>query len=91
MWHGPFRAIEKCGDHVVQLKIDGTPYILFSVVHLSKLKLVIMFPDRPTERLSVEVIDCIDFDDAFLPEDSWTGDPFEGEIEVEKISDLRLG
>ena len=31
---------EKCGDHAVKLDIAGTPYRIFPIVHVSKLKLV---------------------------------------------------
>ena len=49
MWHGPSRVINKCGDHAARLEIAGTPYQGFPVVHVSKLKLARMFPDRPME------------------------------------------
>lgn len=89
MWHGPFRVIEMCGDHAVRLEIAGTPYRLFPVVHISKLKRVKMFPDRPKNALTVEDGNRFDFDEALLPEDSWMGDLEEGEFEVEKIVDVR--
>ena len=38
MWHGPFRVAELCEEHAVRLDIAGTPYQLFPVVHVSKLK-----------------------------------------------------
>ena len=79
MWHGPFRVADKCGDHAVRLEIAGTPYRLFPVVHVSKLKPVRVFPERPANLLNVEEADRVDFDEALLPEDSWEGDLEEGE------------
>uniref|UniRef100_M4C564 Tf2-1-like SH3-like domain-containing protein n=1 Tax=Hyaloperonospora arabidopsidis (strain Emoy2) TaxID=559515 RepID=M4C564_HYAAE len=54
MWHGPFRVAEKCGDHAVKLDIAGTPYRLFPIFHVSKLKLVRIFPERPTGGLNAD-------------------------------------
>ena len=53
MWHGPFREADKCGDHIVRLDIHGKAYRLFSMVHVSKLKQVNVFPDRPIICLTV--------------------------------------
>lgn len=89
MWHGPFRVIEMCGDHAVRLEIAGTPYRLFPVVHISKLKRVKSYPDRPKNLLTIEDKDRFDFDEALLPEDSWTCDLNDGEFEVDKIVDVR--
>ena len=36
-------------------------------------------------------MDCFDFDETLLSENSWEGDLDEGELEVEKILDLRSG
>ena len=91
MWHGPFRVAEMCGDHAVRLEISGTSYRLFPIVHLSKLKQLRAFPERPKEKLMVEEEDRFDFDEALLPEDSWEGDLEEGEFEVEQIVDVRSG
>ena len=85
MWHRPFRVADKCGDHAVRLEIAGTPYRLFPVIHVSKLKLIKMFPERPTNLLNVGETDRVDFDEALLPEDSWEGDLEEDEFEVEKL------
>ena len=57
MWHGPFRVIDKCGNHDARLEIAGTPYQGFPVVNVAKLKLVRMFPDQPMERLIVNEAD----------------------------------
>ena len=35
--------------------------------------------------------DCLDFDEALLPEDSWEGDLEDGQYEVEEIMDVRSG
>ena len=91
MWHGPFRVAEMCGDHAARLEIAGTPYRLFPIVHLSKLKRLRVFPGRPQEKLVVGEEDRLDFDEALLPEDSWEGELDEGEFEVEKIVDVRSG
>ena len=89
MWHGPFRVAEMCGDHAARLEIAGTPYRLFPIVHLSKLKWLRVFPGRPQEKLAVDEEDRLDFDEALLPEDSWEGELDEVEFEVEKIVDVR--
>ncbi|KAE8960228.1 hypothetical protein PR001_g30451 [Phytophthora rubi] len=60
------------GDHAARLETAGTEYRLFPVVHVSKLKLVRQFPDRPGTELTVDEADRLDFDEALLPEDSWT-------------------
>ncbi|KAI9979380.1 hypothetical protein PInf_030814 [Phytophthora infestans] len=61
------------------------------VVHVSKLKLVKEYPDRPQVRLSVDASDRVDFDEVLLPEDSWNVDLEADEFEVEKITDMRSG
>ncbi|OWY97383.1 hypothetical protein PHMEG_00032101 [Phytophthora megakarya] len=91
MWHGPFRVIELIGDHAARVETSGTEYRIFPVVHLSKLKLVRSFPDRPTCTLLVEEEDRVDFDEALLPEDSWETPLGEDEFEVERITDVRSG
>ena len=60
MWHGPFRVIENCEEHAVRLEVQGTPYRLIPLVHISKLKLVRDFPDRPVARLEVEETERVD-------------------------------
>ena len=70
MWHGLFRVIEKCGEHAVRLEVEVKPYRLFPLVHISKLKLIHSFPDRPVARLEMEKIKQLNFDEAILPEDS---------------------
>ncbi|OWY98695.1 reverse transcriptase [Phytophthora megakarya] len=70
LWHGPFRVAEKITEFSVKLEIAGTGYQIFPVVHLSKLKLVKDFPDRPRVELTVDEADRLDFDEILLPEDS---------------------
>ncbi|KAE8962554.1 hypothetical protein PF011_g29342 [Phytophthora fragariae] len=79
------------GDHAARLETAGTEYRLFPVVHVSKLKLVRQFPDRPGTELTVDEAERLDFDEALLPEDSWTTLLGEDEYEVERISDMRTG
>ena len=67
MWHGPFWVMELCGRHTVRLEISETPYRLFQLLHISKLKRVRIFSDRPKNQLSVEEVDRLDFDEAMLP------------------------
>ncbi|OWZ00886.1 LOW QUALITY PROTEIN: reverse transcriptase [Phytophthora megakarya] len=78
--HGPFR-----------LDIAGTGYPIFPVVHVSKLKLVKDFPDRPRIELTVDESDRLDFDEILLPENSWVPDLGGNEYEVERISDVQSG
>ncbi|GMF46690.1 unnamed protein product [Phytophthora fragariaefolia] len=91
MWHGPFRVAEKVGEFAVRIEVAGTEYRLFPVMHVSKLKLVKNFPDRPQIQLNPDVTRRLDFDESLLPEDSWIRDLGEDEFEVEKITDMRTG
>ena len=91
MWHGPFRVLELLDDHAARLEVAGTEYRLFPVVHVSKLKPIRAFPDRPQHTLANEGTERFDFDEALLPEDSWEGRLSEDEFEVERIADLRTG
>ena len=75
----------------MRLEVQGTPYRLFPLVHVSKLKLVRIFFDRPTVRLQVEGTERVDFYEALLPEDSWEGSLVVVEYEVESIRDVRTG
>ena len=88
MWHGRFRVRELCRKHAVRLEILDTPYRLFPLVHISKLKRVELFPDRAQNQLQVRKADRLDFDEAMLPEDSWGSTLHEDEFEVEKIMDV---
>ncbi|POM77272.1 Reverse transcriptase [Phytophthora palmivora] len=91
---GPRRwryRIQKQYQQALHLEITGTEYRLFPVVHVSKLKPVRQVPDRPQMRLTIQDQDRFDFDEALLPEDSWTRDLDTDEYEVEKIVDMRSG
>ena len=50
---------ELCVDHAVCLDIAGTPYILLPVVHISKLKRGVKFPDRPNDEFMVDSADSV--------------------------------
>ena len=80
--------IDKNGDHAARLEIAGTLYQDFPVVHVLKLKLDRMFPDRPMERLRVKKTDRVDFNEALLPE---VGNMEEDELKVKRITDIRSG
>ncbi|OWY90124.1 hypothetical protein PHMEG_00041890 [Phytophthora megakarya] len=82
---------EKIGEYAVRLEIAGSTYSIFPVVHVSKIKLVKIFPDRPVARLEDADRDRVDFDEALLSEDSWIQDRDPDEYEVERISDVRTG
>ncbi|OWZ16418.1 reverse transcriptase [Phytophthora megakarya] len=75
--------------HLIKLEIAGTGYQIFPAVHVSKLKLVKDFPDRPRVELKGDESYRPDFDEILLPEDSWVPDLGADEYEVERISDVR--
>ncbi|ETP28449.1 hypothetical protein F442_22257 [Phytophthora nicotianae P10297] len=89
MWHGPFRVAETVDRHAVRLETTGTEYRLFPIVHVSKLKLVKSYPERPTSSLTNHDADRVDFDESLLPEDSCERELEEDEYEVERIADVR--
>ncbi|OWY97953.1 reverse transcriptase [Phytophthora megakarya] len=89
LWHGPFRVAEKIGEYAARLEIAGSAYSIFPVVHVSKVKPVRIFPDRPIARLEESDADRVNFDEALLPEDSWIQDP--DQYEVDRISDMITG
>ncbi|OWZ01378.1 hypothetical protein PHMEG_00027247, partial [Phytophthora megakarya] len=60
-------------------------------VHVSKIKLVKIFPDRPVAQLNGSEEDLVDFDETLLPEDSWIQNRDSDEYEMERISDIRPG
>ncbi|OWZ05311.1 LOW QUALITY PROTEIN: hypothetical protein PHMEG_00022620 [Phytophthora megakarya] len=47
IWHGPFRVTELIGNHAARLEAAGSWYRIFPIEHMSKLKPVRTFPDRP--------------------------------------------
>ena len=61
------------------------------MVHISKLKRVKTFPDRPKNLLSVKEAGRLNFDESLLPEDNWERTLDEDEFEVENILDVRSG
>ena len=91
LWHGPFKVQELLGDHAARLDISGTDYRIYPLVHVSKLKLVRQYPDRPNTVLVVGETERVDFDEALLPEDSWAAELEDDEYEVEKVLDMRTG
>ncbi|OWY91509.1 hypothetical protein PHMEG_00039889 [Phytophthora megakarya] len=91
MWHGPFRVTELIGNHAARLETAGSGYRIFPIVHLSKLKPVRTFPDRPKVVLNIEDDDRVDFDEERLPDDSWDTPLDEDEFQVERIADVRQG
>ncbi|OWY95524.1 reverse transcriptase [Phytophthora megakarya] len=91
MWHGPFRVTELIGNHAARLETAGSGYRIFPIVHLSKLKPVRTFPDRPKVVLNTEDDDGVDFDEELLPDDNWDTPLDKDEFEVERIADVRSG
>ncbi|OWZ09804.1 LOW QUALITY PROTEIN: reverse transcriptase [Phytophthora megakarya] len=68
------RVAEKIVEYAVKLDIARSPYNIFPVVHVSKIKPVRRFPNRPVIRLTMQDQDRLDFDEALLPGDSWVHD-----------------
>ncbi|GMF66106.1 unnamed protein product [Phytophthora lilii] len=70
---------------------DRSGYKFYPVVHVSRLKAVNEFEDRPRTQLAPGVTEeaRLDFDEELLPEDSWEPDRLAGEYEVERILDDR--
>ncbi|OWZ16051.1 hypothetical protein PHMEG_00010213 [Phytophthora megakarya] len=91
-WHGPFRVKRKVEEFAYELELpDKSGYRFYPVVHVSPLKAVNEFWDRPKARLAREVAEearC-DFDGELVPEDSWKLDEVAGKFEVEAILDDR--
>ncbi|KAG2782318.1 hypothetical protein PC129_g14541 [Phytophthora cactorum] len=69
--------------HAVRLETEGIEYRLFPPVHVSKLKLVKTYPDRPTTTLTSDGANRVDFDESLLPEDSWERELDDNEFEVD--------
>ncbi|KAE8986189.1 hypothetical protein PF002_g21260 [Phytophthora fragariae] len=71
---------------------DRSGYRFYPVVHVSRLKAVSEFGERPRTRLAPDVTEetRLDFDEELLPEDSWEPDRLVGEYEVEAILDDRV-
>ncbi|OWY90419.1 reverse transcriptase [Phytophthora megakarya] len=91
LWYGPFRVAEKINEFSIKLEMAGTGYQIFPVVHVSKLKLVKDFPDRPRTELTVDESDRLKFDEILLQEESWVPDLGSDEYVIKQISDVRSG
>ncbi|GMF48263.1 unnamed protein product [Phytophthora fragariaefolia] len=61
----PISRCGKGGRVPVRIEVTGTEYRLFQVVHVSKLKMVKNFPDRPRIQLNPDVTHRLDFDEAY--------------------------
>ncbi|KAG3061664.1 hypothetical protein PI125_g24670 [Phytophthora idaei] len=93
LWHGPFRIKAKVEEFAYALELpDRRGYRFHPVVHVSRLKPVTEFEDRPAVRLAPEVAEKhrTDFDEELLPEDSWEQEPVTDEFEAEAILDDRV-
>ena len=73
-----------------ELDVEGTGFRFRPKVHVSKLKPVRTFPDRPATELMLPEENRFDFDEALLPEDSWEPDPGQQMYEVEEILERRV-
>ncbi|ETP48738.1 hypothetical protein F442_05603 [Phytophthora nicotianae P10297] len=92
-WHGPFRIKRKVEGYAYELELpDRSGYRFYPVVHVSRLKAVCEFEDRPRTRLTHDVTEesRLDFDEELLPEDSWEPDRLAGESGVKAILDDRM-
>ncbi|OWZ06098.1 hypothetical protein PHMEG_00021702 [Phytophthora megakarya] len=83
-WHGPFRVKKKVEEFAYELELPER-------MHVSRLKMVDEFGERPSARLTRDVNEAtrLDFDEELPPEDSWEPDHVAGEFEVEAILDDR--
>ncbi|KAE9002011.1 hypothetical protein PR003_g17976 [Phytophthora rubi] len=92
-WHGPIRIKKKVGEFAYELELPNRRgYRFYAVVHVSRLKAVSEFGDRPKIRLTSDIDEesRVGFDEELLPEDSWEPDHPSGEFEVEAILDDRM-
>lgn len=73
LWHGPFPISDKINDHTYELDLSMSESKFHPRVHISRLKPFNTQLDRPTNRLNEALLDqTFDFDEALLPEDSYT-------------------
>ncbi|OWY93491.1 hypothetical protein PHMEG_00037103 [Phytophthora megakarya] len=80
-WHGPFGVERKVEEFAYELELpDKSGYRFYPVVHVSRLKAVNEFCDRPKARLARDVAEeaRLDFDEELLPEDSSMPDEVAG-------------
>ncbi|GMF34102.1 unnamed protein product [Phytophthora lilii] len=88
----PFVFKRKVEEYAYELELpDRSGYRFYPVVHVSRLKPVNEYGDRPKTRLAPDITENsrFDFDEELLPEDSWEPDHLAGEYEVEAILDDR--
>ncbi|GMF33421.1 unnamed protein product [Phytophthora lilii] len=81
-WHGPFRIKKKVEEYAYELELPvRSGYRFYPVVHVSRLKPVNEYGDRPKTRLAPDITENsrLDFDEELLPEDSWEPDHLAGE------------
>ncbi|OWZ06832.1 hypothetical protein PHMEG_00020867 [Phytophthora megakarya] len=86
------RGQEEVEEFAYKLELpDRSGYSFYPVVHVSRLKMVDEFGDRPSARLTRDENKAtrLDFDEELLPEDSWEPDHVAVEVEVEAILDDR--
>ncbi|GMF51331.1 unnamed protein product [Phytophthora fragariaefolia] len=92
-WHGPFRVKKKVEKFAYELELpDKSGYRFYRVVHVSRLKKVADFGQRPTAKLVDELSesDRFDFDEELLPEDSCELSDTSDKYEVEAILDDKI-
>ncbi|OWZ08223.1 hypothetical protein PHMEG_00019269 [Phytophthora megakarya] len=87
-WHGPFGMKRKVEEFAYELELSNkSGYQFYPVVHVSPLKAVNEFCDRPKTRLTRDVAEeaRFDFDEELLPKDNWAPDEVIDEFEMEAI------
>ncbi|TDH72498.1 uncharacterized protein CCR75_000115 [Bremia lactucae] len=67
---------------MVRLGVEGTKYIFFPWVHISRIKARRQFPVRPAEELTTPDAGRFDFNEALIPEDSFEPDASVKEFKV---------
>ncbi|ETK88720.1 hypothetical protein L915_07064, partial [Phytophthora nicotianae] len=61
--HGPFRIKRKVEELAYELELpDKSRYLFYPVVHMSRIKAVNEYPNRPKTRLTQDVTEDIRFD-----------------------------
>ncbi|OWY98756.1 hypothetical protein PHMEG_00030403 [Phytophthora megakarya] len=72
-WHGPFRVKRKVEEFAYEIELpDKSGYRYYLVVHVSRLKAVNGFCDRPKTRPAQDIAEDarFDFDEELLTEES---------------------
>ncbi|OWZ04360.1 hypothetical protein PHMEG_00023753 [Phytophthora megakarya] len=86
-WHGPFRVKRKVEGFAYELELpDKSVYRFYPVVHVSRLKAVNEFCDRPKARLARDQ-DLTSTKSRCLKTAGWMPEEVAGEFEVEAILD----